>query len=114
MLAANLTGCATVVRVAIPRALAWLFPEHDVSTLDPKRDAWFVLARILEQGRLEDVRWCVARYGLSRIHAFLRDEGHPEVSERTRSLWRVALRAEGETWAPSGRSVPHSAAPWLD
>ena len=93
--------------------LAWLFPEHDLSKLDSEDDAGLILARVLEQGRLEEVRWCVAHYGLPRIHVFLRDEGHPEVSERTRSLWRVALKAKGETWALPIHSVPRSAAPWL-
>lgn len=101
-----------LARVALPRSLAWLFPEHRVSDLDPERDARIVLARVLEHGRMRDVRWCVRRYGLPRIHRFLRDEAHPEISPRTIALWRAALNAKDETWRVPRRSRLSSAAPW--
>lgn len=100
--------------MAIPRSLAWLFPEHDGSSLDPERDYRVILSRILEQGRMDDVRWAVGRYGLARIHEFLRDEGHPELSPRTIALWRVALNAKGESWNEPRRSRLRSVAPWPD
>jgi hypothetical protein len=100
--------------VPIPRGVAWLFPEHDRTSLDPERDARLILARVLEHGRMADVRWCVRRYGLERIHRFLRDEGHPELSPRTLAAWRAALNAKDETWETSRRSRLRSAAPWID
>lgn len=98
--------------MALPRSLAWLFPEHRLARLDPERDARLILARALEQGRLVDVRWCVQHYGLQRIHQFLRDEAHPEISPKTMALWRAALNAQEERWRRPRRSRLHSAAPW--
>jgi hypothetical protein len=92
--------------------MAWLFPEHPVSALDPERDYRVILSRVLEHGRMVEVRWCVTRYGLPRIHRFLRDEGHPELSPRTIALWRAALKANDEVWKTSRRSQLRSAAPW--
>lgn len=104
--------CDRIPRVAVPDTVAWLFPEYARTELDPGRDARLVLARVLEQGRMEDVRWCVGRYGLERIHRFLREEGHPEISPRTIALWRAALGAKDERWAIPRRSRLRSAAPW--
>jgi hypothetical protein len=98
--------------VAIPQSLAWLFPEYLPSGLDPKRDARLILARVLEHGRLQDVRWCVRRYGFERIHHFFRAEAHPEISEKTIALWRAVLNAKHEEWTRSRRSRLRSAAPW--
>jgi hypothetical protein len=92
--------------------MAWLFPETTLSKLDAERDARLVIARVVERGRLAEVRWCVGRYGLDRIHHFFRDEAHPEVSSRTIALWRVVFDAREEPWARSPRSRLASVAPW--
>lgn len=97
--------------MAIPDTLAWLFPEHDPRCLDPERDSRLLIARIVEQGRMQDVRWCVHHYGLDRIHRFFR-EGHPELSSRTIALWRAALNAKDEQWTVPRRSRLRSVAPW--
>ena len=101
-----------VLPVVISRDLGWLFPELELSKLDVRRDARLILARVLEHGRLQDVRWCVRHYGLPRIHRFFREECHPEISPRTIALWRAVLNARDETWARSPRSRLSSAAPW--
>lgn len=92
--------------------MAWLFPDYDPSELDPERDRRLILARVLEQGRLSDVRWCVRRYGFSGIHEFLRAQAHPELSPKTLALWRAVLNAKHEAWPQSRRSRLRSAAPW--
>ncbi|HOU94070.1 MAG TPA: hypothetical protein PLU22_23630 [Polyangiaceae bacterium] len=98
--------------MSLPRSLAWLFPEYALRDLDAERDSRLVLARLLEQGRLEDVSWAVRHYGLERIHRFLRDESSPELSPRTIAIWRAALQAKHEPWATSRRSRLRNAAPW--
>lgn len=63
-----------------------------------KRDAEFLLARVLEFGTLKDVHWLIDVYGKRRIHTFLRESGHPELSKRTIAFWRRYFNAEHETW----------------
>jgi hypothetical protein len=75
-----------------------LFWESDPRRIDAERDADYVLARVLEFGRGQDVHWLTRRYGLRRIHHFLATSGHPELSRRTLAFWRAALRAENEKW----------------
>lgn len=85
--------------------MRWLFWEMDFPKLDAERDADYVLARVLEHGRMEDVRWAIRRYGLERIHQFFREVGDPELSKRTLGFWRAVFNAEREKWAspPSWR-----------
>ena len=98
--------------MSIARTLAWLFPEHQPSRLDPVRDARLIIARVLEQGRMQDVRWCVQHYGLHEIHRFLREAAHPEISDKTIALWREVLDAREEPWRRPRRSQLRNAAPW--
>jgi len=98
---------------ALPADVRWLFWDVDPEAVDVRRDADLVLVRVLEFGRLVDVRWVLATYGRERIHRFFRETGHPELSDRTLTFWRVALHAEEERWArpPSWRRS--RIAPWI-
>ena len=80
--------------------------------LDLERDRDYILARVLEFGRFDDVKWVVRRYGMSAVHEFLRDRGHPELSSRTLAFWRVVLKAKTEPWATSRRSRGTNVARW--
>lgn len=98
----------------MPEGLRWLFWEVDFDALETDRDADFVIPRVLEFGRLAEVRWAVGHYGLDRIHRFLREHGHPELSGRTLAFWRAVLKAEDETWASPSAWRRNSGAPWID
>jgi hypothetical protein len=92
--------------------MRWLFWEVDVDSLDADRDADFVLARLLEFGRMADVRWAMKHYGLDRIHRFFREVGHPELSGRTLAFWRAVFQAEDEPWQAPPDWRRNSNAPW--
>ena len=100
----------------VPKSCRWVFWDVDVDALDTKRHVNYILARVLEFGRLAEVRWLIATYGMEGIHRFLRDVGHPELSERTLRFWRVALHAKDETWAspPAWRKSSGHRAEWRE
>lgn len=97
----------------LPRRLAWLFWDADPRRIDLDAHERAIIPRVLERGRLVDVQWLLDTYGRDRVHWFLRDVGHPELSARTISFWRAALAAEDESWADPRASRPISAAPWI-
>jgi hypothetical protein len=78
----------------LPRSLRPLFWEVAFDRLDVERHADSILARVLESGRMDDVRWLVATYGLDR-------------------MWRAILRAEDEPWAAPPDWRRNSNAPWV-
>jgi len=82
----------------VPADLKWLFPELDLAALDVERDRNFILGRVLERGRLSDVRWALHSYGNAGVHTFLRLSGCAELSSRTLSFWRAYFKAEDESW----------------
>ncbi len=94
--------------------MRWLFWDIAFDSLDAERDANAVLPRVLESGRLDDVRTLLAIYGPERIHAFFRDVAHPLISARTRAFWRAYFAAENEPWAMPPSFRTNNAAPWTD
>mgnify|MGYP000960661595 CR=1 FL=1 len=84
---------------APPDEFRWLFWEVDFDALDVVEHADFIIPRVLEFGRLVEVRWAIRTYGLDRLHHFLRDVGHAELSDRTLHFWRALFHAEDERWA---------------
>lgn len=103
-----------VKRAKVPKRMRWLFWNVDFDKLDVNRDIDAILARVLEFGRLEDVRWALRTYGRERIHTFFRTVGSPEISERTVTFWRAVFRAKGEAWPRPPAWRRSSSAPWID
>ena len=97
----------------VPHRHRWVFWDVDAGALETTRDANYILPRVLEFGRLTEVRWAIATYGMEGIHRFLKEVGHPELSERTIRFWRVVLHAKDETWAGPPAWRKSSAAPWI-
>jgi hypothetical protein len=90
--------------VRLPDEVHWLFWETDAGRVDTEAHAEFVMARVLEFGRMSEVRWLLRTYGRERLHAFLREVGHPELTSRTLDFWHAAFAAEDEVWAdPASR-----------
>jgi hypothetical protein len=99
-------------RLPPPSGMRAFFWDVDYDALDLDAHADAILARVLEYGRLVDVRWALAAYGPERIRAFFRETAHPLISDRTRSFWRAYFHAE-EPWAHLPAWRKSSAAPWI-
>jgi hypothetical protein len=97
----------------LPASLRWLFWDVDFDAIDPAAQADAVLARVLENGRLEDVRVLLSLYGTDRILRFFRETAHPLISGRTRQFWRAFFHAENEPWATPPAFRTSRGAPWI-
>ena len=98
--------------MSIPEEMRWLFWDADVGSIDIDRDAVDILARVLERGRLADVKWAMRTYGLERIRRFFAESGHPGISRRTLSFWKAFFGTEGKTWRAKASFRMSSSIPW--
>jgi len=90
-----------------------LFWDIDLEGLDVEAHADFILPRVLEHGGIAQVSWALATYGPERIHGFLRDTGHAELSEKTIRFWRAFFDREEEVWASPPAWRRSNSIPWL-
>lgn len=95
----------------LPEDMHWLFWDVEPGHIDVELHADYVLSRVLERGRLEDVLWVMRAYGTERIHAFFRERARPELSPRTLAFWRAFFREE-QPWPTNRASRPLSVEPW--
>jgi hypothetical protein len=93
--------------------MQWLFWNVDFDAVDRERDAELILTRVLERGRLVDVRWLIRQYGLERIHAYFRARARVELSPKTVQFWRLVLSAQEEQWPEPPAFRQNSSAPWI-
>lgn len=94
--------------------MKWIFWDVDFEQIEIESHAHGIMARVLERGCLEDVRWLIDTYGLDRIHAFFRDVWSPELSERTRTFWRVVFDAKEAAWAGPPDWRRSNSQPWIE
>lgn len=97
--------------VAPPEALHWLFWDVELAQLDVERHADYILGRVLERGRSEDVGWAMQTYGLPRLQQFFRERARPDLSARTLAFWR-AFFSEDQPWPTSPVWRNPSGEPW--
>ncbi len=91
-----------------------MFWDVDPDAIVLDRDRRYVLARVLERGRLVDVRWVVHADGEEAVHQFFRDGGHPELSRPTLALWRAFFNETGDAWQSPATWRKSSSAPWIE
>jgi len=92
--------------------MRWLFWDVDPDGLDLGEHARFVILRILEKGRLRDVRWLLEQYGEERVHELLRSTVTTVLSGRTLAFWRAYFGAEQEEWPTPPAFRRSSSPPW--
>ena len=100
--------------VRVPAEHRWVFWDVDPGSLDTHRHRDYILARVLERGCIEQVRWAIATYGMREIHRFFRERGGAELSRRTVRFWRAVFGAEDEAWAEPAAWRRATDAPWID
>lgn len=93
--------------------MRWLFWNLDWAKLDVEAHRDAILGRVLERGKLVDVKWAVKQYGGDAIRDFFRRGPHPEVSAKTVRFWHAVLHAE-EPWPEQPAFRQSSSAPWID
>ncbi len=64
--------------------------DVDLSTLDEDRNAAFIVRRVLESGRPDQVSWLFRRYGEARVAAFA--QGDRALPVRDRKAWLELLK----------------------
>ena len=75
---------------AMPRRPS-LFWDVDPKTIDPKKHARYIIERILEFGRDNEVRWLVHHYPARLIKNVLQEKRTP-LHEKTKALWELIYR----------------------
>jgi len=75
----------------LPKSLAHLFPEYDISRLNAGRDRTLIMARVLEDGGPDEIKWAFKRYDRKELAGFVAADGARLLSPRSLRLWSLVL-----------------------
>ena len=79
---------------SLPLPIRRLFPHHDLSLVVAPESRSFLIAKLLEEGDREDLRWLIDRVGEEKLKVWLEKKGGRALSRRSRLFWQWVLAGE--------------------
>ena len=67
-----------------------LFWDVDPKTIDPEKHAVYIIERMLEFGRPEELRWLFSRYPKATIREVLK-RPRAQIGPRSKAFWPLVL-----------------------
>ena len=89
----------------LPPAVARRFPGHDEAALRRPAHRAFLIARLLEEGDGDELRWLLAAVGRGAVAAWLGEHGGAALSRRSRAFWSLVLATESSSPRPLAREL---------
>lgn len=77
----------------MPEALASLFPNYDIETLDLESQAPLIIRTVLARGSWDQIMWLFERYGYTKVQEIFREDyyGLRSLPEPTLRLWELVF-----------------------
>lgn len=91
--------------MVLPAHTRRLFPDVEVDDLLAPAGQGQLIARLLEDGDEEDLRWLVATLGEPALAAWFTRWGGRRLSRRSRAFWRGVLGAEPSPPSPLAEAL---------
>ncbi len=78
--------------IRLPSATQRLFAHYDNPEELAETAPALVMARLMEEGDSQDLRWLTTTFPESRARQWLHRQGHRQLSRRSRWFWQLVLR----------------------
>jgi hypothetical protein len=96
---------ASPIEGEIPAAVRARFSAVSEAALREPRHRPFLVARLMEEGSGEELRWLVAEVGRDPLVALLGSRGGRQLSRRSRAFWERVLGIASATPHPLAREL---------
>ena len=89
----------------LPPAVARRFPAYDPAALADPRYHALLVARLLEEGDADELRWLFTVVGRETVAAWLAAHGGAALSRRSRAFWSLVLGVAAPPPRPLAREL---------
>ena len=89
----------------LPPAVARRFAAYDAASLSEPAHHAFLVARLLEEGEADELRWLFAAIGRAGVAEWLAAHGGPALSRRSRAFWSEVLGVAASPPRPLAREL---------
>lgn len=76
----------------LPPEFKEYFWDVDFETLDPNKDSYFILKRIIDRGNTPTLRWALSRYSTDQIKELVLKSR--DLSRKTANFWAKLFRLD--------------------
>lgn len=90
----TLKTASSKIKKKVPKIIKFrqaLFWDTDPKTIDPKKNARYIIERVLDFGMAEEITWLFHFYPRSVIRAVL-NEPRSVIHKKSQSLWSLILK----------------------
>lgn len=77
------------MKTKLPQQFKTLFWDMEFDTLEPGRDYYFIIERLLEKGNWDTVKWVFKNFSRQEIKSIILKS--PNISQKTRNFWQIVL-----------------------
>ena len=75
----------------IPTSLAPFFQEYDFSKLNPEKDSFTIIERVLQFGNRSEIKWLFRVYSQEQVADWVKRFGEERLPQPHRAFWKVIL-----------------------
>jgi hypothetical protein len=82
-----------------------LLSHYDDPARLPNESPTLVLAKLMEEGDVDDLRWLTSAWGEADLATWIDTRGHRQLSRRSLAFWRLLLDRPGDDHARPGDAL---------
>jgi hypothetical protein len=77
----------------IPLSLKPFFQEYDIEKLNPEKDSFTIIERVLQFGNRQEIRWMFNLYSQEKIHSWVNQYGNERLPQPHLNFWKIVLES---------------------
>ncbi len=75
----------------IPSSLSPFFQEYNFSKLNPVKDSYTIIERVLQFGNRSEIRWLFSTYSQEEVKKWVKHFGKERLPQPHRTFWQIIL-----------------------
>lgn len=75
----------------IPLSLKPFFQEYDIEKLNPEKDSFTIIERVLQFGNRKEIKWMFNLYSQEKILSWVNQYGNERLPQPHLNFWKIVL-----------------------
>jgi hypothetical protein len=76
---------------SIPLSLKPFLQEYDISKLNPDKDSFTIIERVLQFGNRQEIKWMFYTFSREKVFLWLKQYGNERLPQPHLNFWKIVL-----------------------
>lgn len=77
----------------IPLSLKPFFQEYDIAKMNPEKDSFTIIERVLQFGNRQEIKWMFNLYSQEKILSWVNQYGNERLPQPHLNFWKIVLES---------------------